>query len=70
MDEIDNTIAVIEEFLDSDEEVERQIQAEWARKHAAGETIREGDAAFSVGLDWFARWGGLLEKILRRREES
>jgi len=66
MDEVGNIIANIEEFLDSDEEVERQIQAEWERKAAAGETIREGDAARSVGLDWFARWGGVLERILRR----
>jgi hypothetical protein len=58
--------AVVEEFTDSDEEIQCQIKAEWDRKYKAGEVIREGEAAQSVALDWFARWGTVLERIIRR----
>jgi hypothetical protein len=66
MDESENNAAVVEEFVDSDEEIQRQIVAEWDRMYEAGDVIREGDAARSVALDWFAKWGTILERIIYR----
>ncbi len=58
---------LVGEFTPDREEMERQIEAEWDRLYATGEPIREGNAAFSLSLKWLAKWGHVVEKILRRK---
>ena len=69
MDERD-VLAVIEEFTDSEEELERQIEDEWERMYAAGQTIRVGDASRQLAAEWMAWWGVIVASILRRKGEQ
>jgi hypothetical protein len=56
------------ELLPYREERERQVRAEWARRHARGEEVREGDASRALLLRWWdSGLGEQRANILVRR---
>ena len=66
-DEQENLEAILGEFLPDDDEVERQIEAEWKRMHAAGEEIRVGDPPALLFYQWAESHGISFFDALRRR---
>ena len=59
--------AIVGEFLPDDEEVKRQIEAEWKRMHAAGEEIRVGNAPALLFYRWVESMGIAFYGALGRR---
>jgi hypothetical protein len=59
--------ALLGEFLPDREERERQVRGEWARRHARGEEVREGDASRALLLRWARGLGEQMANILVRR---
>jgi hypothetical protein len=67
MDEERELEALLGEFLPDEEEMERQIEEEWERMHARGETIREGDAPKNLHFRWMMAYGLDFFSTLQRQ---
>ena len=62
-----NLEAVAEELLPDEEEIEREIKAEWERKYERGESIRAGDASKAVYERWLRKFGlGFFATLWRK----
>ena len=57
MDEERNLEAIAEEFIPDEEEIARQIRAEWEAMFQRGDTIRVGGASKDVFLRWLRTLG-------------
>lgn len=65
-----NLKAAIQEFIPDEQEVQRQIEAEWERMYERGETIREGDGAQKACDRWHRDYGDALRAIFRHHGRS
>jgi hypothetical protein len=59
--------ALLGEFLPVREDREHQVRGEFARRHARGEEVREGDASRALLLRWAIGLGEQMAIILVRR---
>lgn len=59
--------SLIAEFVPDRQQMERQVREELARRHAAGEEVREGEIAKALMLAWTNTLGESLASILLRR---